>query len=159
MKCFEIKKRIPAFFDGEVSEKEKFYISEHLKTCHECQNEVENLSQISNILDLVGEVEISPYFISRLKVRIDEEKNKSILSGFFINWRKRLMFPLGIAALFLIAVFGGGYLGRLLKHRGTGKDTVLAEEIARVAGVASFEDFPENSLFSDFNNLLTEGEE
>jgi len=151
IKCPDIRKRLSAFLDGEVTEPEKFYISEHLKTCGDCQNEAEKLSQISDFLSFFTAVDVSPYFVSRLKLRLAEEK------AHFANWTKRLVLPLGIAALFLLALIDGGYLGRILSEPRTEKDALLTEEIANVSGVSAFEDFSEGSLVQTFTNLLAEG--
>jgi hypothetical protein len=91
-----------------------------------------------------------------LKRRIAEEKSKRFVRLPFLEWVKRVAVPVGVAALFVIAILGGNYLGRVLNQR-IDKVTELNEEIANVAGVNSFDDFSEGSLVDAYNGLLTEG--
>ncbi len=154
--CPQVKRRLSAFLDNEVSEKEKFYISEHLKSCVNCQNDLERLSEVSGLLDLVEEVEVSPYFMVRLRQRIAEEKSKRVVWLPLLEWRKRIFVPVGIALLFFIAVLGGNYLGHWLNQR-VEKAVELNEEVANVAGITSLEDFSEGSLVDAYAGLLAEG--
>jgi len=156
MKCSQIRNRLSAFFDGEVSEAEKFLISEHLKGCVNCQAEFDKLSQVSIVLDLIEEVEVSPYFTLRLKRRIAEEEAKQGLRLPFFEWAKRVAVPVGVAALFIFAILGGNYLGRVLNQR-VEKVAEQNEQLAGATGITSFEDFSEGSLVDTYNGLLTEG--
>jgi predicted anti-sigma-YlaC factor YlaD len=156
MECSEIEKRLSALLDGEITEPERILIEEHLKSCLNCQKEVENLSQVSDCLNSLTEVDVSPYFLPRLKRRIKEEEVRQVVRLPFFDWAKRVAVPVGIAALFVIAVFGGNYLGRRLNQRTT-KTAELNEEVANVTGSASFEDFSEGSLVDAYAGILTEG--
>ena len=156
MKCSEIRNRLSVFLDGVIAEPEKFLIEEHLKSCVDCQNKVEKLSQVSDFLNSLTEVEVSPYFISRLKRRIKEEEVRQVVRLPFFDWAKRVAVPVGVSALFVIAVFGGNYLGNRLNQR-VEKVAELNEEVANVTGITSFEDFSEGSLVDAYAGLLTEG--
>ena len=156
MNCSQIKRKLSAFLDGEVSEEQKSLISEHLKSCAYCLKDLEELSRVSDFLDVMEEVGVSPYFMVHLKRRIAEEKSKRFVRLPFLEWVKRVAVPVGVAALFVIAILGGNYLGRVLNQR-IDKVTELNEEIANVAGVNSFDDFSEGSLVDAYNGLLTEG--
>ncbi len=158
MKCSQISNRLSSFLDGEATETEKFLITEHLKSCANCQKERENFSQVSDLLELVTEVEVSPYFISRVKPRISAGKVRRVLYPSFFDWVKRLSIPVGIAALFIISILGGNYLGQRFNLRAA-KEVELNEAIANVTGITSFEDFSENSLDDAYAELLFEGDE
>jgi predicted anti-sigma-YlaC factor YlaD len=156
MECSEIEKRITALLDGEITEPEKVLIEEHLKSCVDCQKEVEKLSQVSDCLNSLTEVEVSPYFIPRLKRRIKEEEVREFVRLPFFDWAKRIAVPVGVSVLFVIAIFGGNYLGRRLNQR-VENVAELNEEVANVTGITSFEDFSEGSLVDAYAGLLTEG--
>ena len=158
IECSQIRNRLSAFLDGEVDEPERFLIEEHLKSCVNCQKEVEKLSQVSDFLNLVTEVEVTPYFIPRLRQRIKEEEARQVFRLPFYNWAKRFLVPVGIAALFVMAVLGGGYLGHQLNQR-VEKTAQMNEEFADITGSGSFEDFSEGSLVDAYTGLLTEGGE
>lgn len=159
IECSQVKKKISAFLDREVSEAERFNISEHLKTCLHCRNELARLSQVSDFLDLMEGVAVSPYFMTRLKQRIADAEAKQVLRLPFYEWLKRIAVPVGIAALFVISILGGNYLGQVLYQRELDRVTALDEEVADLTGTASFDDFSEGSLGEVFAGLLTEGGE
>jgi predicted anti-sigma-YlaC factor YlaD len=156
MECSEIEKRLSALLDDEITEPERILIEEHLKSCVDCQKEAENLSQVSDCLDSLTEVEVSPYFLPRLKRRIKEEEVRQVVRLPFFDWAKRIAVPVGVSALFVIAIFGGNYLGHRLNQR-VEKVAELNEEVANVTGITSFEDFSEGSLVDAYAGLLTEG--
>ncbi|MFB0509408.1 MAG: zf-HC2 domain-containing protein [bacterium] len=159
IKCSQVKKKISAFLDREVSEEERFNISEHLKTCLHCQNDLAKLSQVSDFLNLMEAAAVSPYFMTRLKQRIAEAESKQVLRLPFYEWVKRIAVPVGVAALFVISILGGNYLGQVLYQRELERVTALDEEVANLTGTTSFDDFSEGSLGEIFAGLLTEGGE
>ncbi len=156
MKCPQVKKRLTAFLDNEVRGLERLNISEHLMSCVSCQKELEELSQISGLLDLMAEVAVSPYFMTRLKQRIAEGEAKRIFGLPSFKWLRRVMVPVGITALFAISVLGGNYLGHRLNQRAV-KVAEMNEEVANLTGITSFEDFSEGSLVDAYGGLLSEG--
>jgi len=156
MECSEIEKRLSALVDGEIIEPERILIEEHLKSCLNCQKEAENLSRVSDCLNSLTEVEVAPYFLPRLKRRIKEEETRQVVRLPFFGWAKRVAVPVGIAALFVIAIFGGNFLGQRLNQR-VAKVAEQNEELASVTGINSFEDFSEGSLIDAYAGLLTEG--
>jgi predicted anti-sigma-YlaC factor YlaD len=156
MECSEIEKKLSALIDGEIIEPERVFIEEHLKSCVHCQKEFENLSQVSDCLNSLTEVEVSPYFLPRLKRRIKEEETRQVVRLPFFGWSKRVALPVGIVALFVIAIFGGNFLGQRLNQR-VAKVAEQNEELATVTGITSFEDFSEGSLVDTYAGLLTEG--
>jgi len=159
MECSQVKKRLSAFLDNEVTEEEKPQISEHLKSCIQCTKELESLAQVSEFLDVMEKVEVAPYFIVRLKQRIRDEKSKRIIRLPFFGSIKRVVVPVGLAALFIISILGGNQLGRLFYQREIDNVTELNEELADFSGTTTFEDFSEGSLGEALASLVTEGGE
>ncbi len=159
MDCSKVKKRLSAFLDNEVTTEEKSQISEHLKSCIHCTKELEALSQVSDFLDVMDKVEVSPYFMVRLKQRIRNENSKRIIRLPFFESIKRVMIPVGIAALFIISILGGNHLGRLFYQREIDNLTELNEELADFSGSTTFDDFSEGSLGETLIDLVTEGGE
>lgn len=157
MKCSRIKRRLSAFLDGEVSEQERQFIKEHLKSCEHCQIELKNLSQVSDILDIIQEVEVSPYFITRLKQRIADQKQKSLIRLPLTEWIKRALVPAVTTALVAFSLFIGGQLGKAIYQAGS-EDVVGTEiEVANFLGTTSFSGFPEGSLGKTYSSVLTGG--
>jgi len=157
MKCSQIKKRLSAFLDGEVSEQERQFITEHLKSCDSCRKELEELSQVSDILDIIQEVEVSPYFITRLKQRITDQEQKSLIRLPLTEWIRRALVPAVTTILVACSLFIGGQLGKAIYQAG-GEDVVGAEiEVANFLGTTSFSGFPEGSLGKTYSSVLTGG--
>lgn len=157
MKCSRIKRRLSAFLDGEVSEQERQFIKEHLKSCEHCQIELEKLSQVSDILDIIQEIEVSPYFITRLKQRIADQKQKSLIRLPLTEWIKRALVPAVTTLLVACSLFIGGQLGKAIYQAGN-EDVVGTEiEVANFLGTTSFGGFPEGSLGKTYSNVLTGG--
>ncbi len=159
MECSQVKKRLSAFLDNEVTAEENSQISEHLKSCIHCTKELESLSQVSDFLNVMDEVDVSPYFMVRLKQRIRSESSKGFIRLPFFESIKRIAVPAGIAALFIISILSGNRLGSLFHQREIDNLTELNEELADFSGTTTFDDFSEGSLGEALADLVTEGGE
>ncbi|MFX0077039.1 MAG: anti-sigma factor family protein [Candidatus Hermodarchaeota archaeon] len=159
MECSQVKKRLSAFLDNELTAEESSQISEHLKSCIHCAKEFETLSQVSDFLNVMGEIEVSPYFNVRLKQRIRDESLKGFIRLPLFESIKRIAVPVGIAALFIISILGGNRLGSLFYQREIDNLTELNEELADLSGTTTFDDFSEGSLGEVLDGLVTEGGE
>ncbi len=159
MECAQVKKRLSTFLDNEVTAKENNQISEHIKSCMNCNNELEALSQVSDFLNVMDEVDVSPYFMVRLKQRIRSESSKGFIRLPFFESIKRIAVPAGIAALFIISILSGNRLGSLFHQREIDNMNELNEELADFSGTTTFDDFSEGSLGKALADLVTEGGE
>jgi anti-sigma factor RsiW len=50
MNCEKIKSQLSSYIDGELTEKENFFIQEHILVCPECSQEEESLRKTSGLL-------------------------------------------------------------------------------------------------------------
>ncbi|KPJ74000.1 hypothetical protein AMJ52_02345 [candidate division TA06 bacterium DG_78] len=158
MKCSEIKRKLSAFLDGEVSEEEKQIILEHLNTCDRCRKEFEALSQVSEVLEVIDEIQVSPFFVTHLKQRITGQKAKSRVHIPFVEWIRRAAVPITAVVLIIISFLVGSNLGKVL-HREHAENMAESEtDITSVLGVSSLAEFPEGSLGWAYDNLLIGGE-
>ena len=89
-------------------------VRQHLVICSSCQKEWQELQATMRMLDSWEIPEPSPYFDTRLAVRLREEKNAEP-AGWLDRMRSRLMFdsslrlrPAMIAAFSLLLVIGAG---------------------------------------------------
>ncbi len=62
MKCKRIIRNLPAYLDGELDEKEKQAVSQHLKTCPDCKKELAILSKQDEYLKQQKPIEPSAEF-------------------------------------------------------------------------------------------------
>jgi predicted anti-sigma-YlaC factor YlaD len=158
MKCSEIRKKLSAFLDGEVSEEEKYLISEHLKLCDLCRKEFEALTQVSEILEVIDEVQVSPFFIIRLKQRIIEQKSRSRARFPFVEWIRKVAVPVTATALIMLSFLIGSHLGKAMYQEQAETTYGLEDEVVYTLGVSSVGEFPEGSLGWAYNNVLIGGE-
>ncbi len=158
------RKKLSAFLDGEGSEEERAEIGEHLRTCSRCAREAEELSQVSELFASVEDVEVSPYFLTRLRRRIAEGESKTAIRLSFVEWIRnlglgRMAIPVGVAASLFFAVVAGSNLGRAIYRTGMGKEIQASQELTDVFSVTFLDEYPEGSLSSAYNELLIgEGE-
>jgi len=158
MKCSRIKRKLPAFLDGETSEAETKFISEHLKSCKRCQKELEELSQVSDVLDIMDEVKVSPFFITRLKQRIADQKSRSVVRMPFVEWIKHATLPTFATALVFLAFLIGSNLGKAIYQEQAESIAKSDTEIVDVLDFNTLDEFPEGSLGWAYSNLLIGGE-
>jgi len=94
----EAWKKITAFIDGELKEKEKTAVSAHMKQCVECSKEYETLSNNDLCLKKAKELQPSDYFRQGFYNKIETRVNK--IPGF--SFGKLIPVPIAMAILVLI---------------------------------------------------------
>ncbi len=147
------EKKLSCFLDGEISEKERHYISRHLDSCMNCQKKAENLSKISHSLDLIEEAEASPYFMLKLKQKIKEREEKVIYLPLpLLEWIRSILKPVAATALIGTFLLLANYLGtyKPLNEKG---------EFDNFFYLTFFDNFPEGSLGKIYNYSIEGGEE
>ena len=158
MKCSEVRRKLSAFLDGEVSEEEKQLILEHVKSCDLCRKELEALSQVSEVLEVMDEIQVSPFFITRLKQRIADQESKSLVRLPFMEWIRHSTVPAFTTVLVCLSLLLGYYLGKTIHQERVESVLIADAEVTDALGVAVLDEFPEGSLGDAYSNLLTGGE-
>lgn len=158
MRCSEIRRKLSAFSDGELSETVETLISEHLKSCDSCQKELEGLAQVYDILSVMDEVEVSPFFMTRLKQRIADQEAIRRVHFPSIEWIRRAVVPVGATALILISFLIGNGLGKAMYKEQVVRMGETDTKTIDALGFASLDEFPEGSLGWAYSNLLAGGE-
>ncbi len=159
MKCSQVKKKLTAYLDGEVSEKEQEIISEHVKSCTACRQELDALRTVSRTLDEIVDVEVTPYFRAHLKTRLRDEKAGGGKPFSFLEWIRRATIPVAAAALFLFSIVAGGQLGRLIYQQTAQTTRAQAAEIDYIAGISGLEEMSGVSFSEIYEDLYTGGSE
>lgn len=159
MECSQVKRRLSTFLDGEVSEKERNTISDHLKQCEGCQRELEGLSYVWGSLDLMEEMQASPYFMVRLKQKIAEQESRRVIRLPFVEWVGRAAVPAAATAVVLLSILFGSHLGRGIYQLRVENVSMLDSELAGLFGAASLADLSDGSLGSAYDDLLSGGGE
>jgi anti-sigma factor RsiW len=157
MKCSQIKKKLSAYLDGEISDNEKRMITEHLKACAICQEELVILSRIKESLNVVDGMKVPSYFMTRLRQRIKDEKLETVDQIPFLERIRRLAAPAATAAGVVVSLFVGSHMGRTLYQEIADGSQQSGTETTDVLGLGSFEAFPEGSLSEIYDELVTGG--
>jgi anti-sigma factor RsiW len=153
MKCYKIKKRLSAYFDGEIAEEEKKIISEHLAGCEKCQEELAVFSKVRDSLRVLRGMDVPPYFMTRLRQQIREETQPL---PFFERIRS-VVISAATAAAVVVSLLIGNQAGRILYQSIATSANSQTTETANIFGSNAFEEFPDGSLSDIYNDLITGG--
>ncbi len=153
MKCSRIERKLSAYLDGEMPEQKRAVISEHLKQCEGCRAKLSGFRAIADALDTIEDMEAPPYFTTRLRQRLTEQKRTLPLL-------QRIR-SLAVTAATTVAVVGslfiGNQAGRILYQSITLIREPVMSETSEVFGLGAFEEFPDGSLSDIYNELITGG--
>jgi anti-sigma factor RsiW len=162
MRCRKARKRLSAFVDGEVSEREREGIYRHLETCPSCGEEAIVLSSLSVLLRGEKEsIKASPYFWNRLEQTIIlAETNKKAFDS-IREWLDRTLVPAGATAVIAIGLFIGTHLGgaiypNIAQILNPDDSPSVQEEINQSLHLNTLSDFPQESIGEIYTGLLAE---
>ena len=122
MKCKQIKEKFADFLIGDLDQKSKEAIQEHMTTCARCREELESLSEIWTKLGVLLEESPSDAMRARFygmleayKQGLRKEKPAPALSKIFNSWLaswwpRRPVFQFTLALLLLVVGLAFGYL-------------------------------------------------
>jgi len=153
MKCSKVRKKISAYLDGEMPEHKRIIISEHLQQCKECRADLAALSAVTDALDDIEGIEVPPYFMTRLRQNIKEQREP--VSS--LQRIKNLAFAAVTAFAVIASLFIGNQAGRILYQSMAQTTESLEAETTDVFGLGAFEEFPNGSLSDVYNELVTGG--
>ncbi|MBV9483781.1 MAG: zf-HC2 domain-containing protein [Acidobacteria bacterium] len=111
MKCREVRELMPDLALGLAEASRE--AGEHLRTCMECGGKLEELRKTMALLDQWQAPEVSPYFDTRLKARVREEKTKAAAGGFW-RWMRKPALALATTLLLVAGLtwFRGDFGGQ-----------------------------------------------
>ena len=162
MRCRKIKKKLLAFLDGEVGEKEKERIASHLKTCLSCGEEAKTLSSLSVLLREEKEsIKASPYFWNKLEQRIIQAETNKNAFDTLLEWLNRTLIPASATAVVVIGLFIGIRLGgtiytRIAQILNPDNSSLVQKEMNQSLHLSTLNDFPQESVGEIYIGLLAE---
>lgn len=152
MKCSEIRKKLSAYLDGEITDQEKKTLSDHLDNCLDCRNELLALRTVRKNLNIMPDIAVPPYFYTRLKQRVaDSDQRLPILERL-----RQIALPGFAVALTLLALVLGNTMARIIYQGIANPES--STETANVFGIDAFDEYPEGSISNAYNELITGGE-
>ena len=153
MNCHNIKKRLSAYLDGEITDEEEEIILEHLAGCEKCREELAAFSEVQDSLRMIKGMDVPPYFMTRLRQQIREEKQPL---PFYERVRSAVI-SAATAVAVMLSLLIGNQAGKVLYRSVVASATVQATETTDVFGANAFEEFPDGSLSDIYNDLVAGG--
>ncbi|MGZ3635314.1 MAG: DUF2275 domain-containing protein [Syntrophales bacterium] len=104
MTCKEIENNLPAYLEDALSPREKAFVDEHLASCAQCSNALEDLKKTARLVREMKEVETPPWFTQKIMARVREEAKEK--DGFFRKffYPLHVKIPIQVLGTVLIAV-------------------------------------------------------
>lgn len=164
MRCGKVTRRLLAFLDGEIGEKEKERIANHLKTCRSCGEEAKALSSLWRLLDEGKEnIKPFPYFWNKLERRITEVKENQDIFGKLWEWLNKAFVPATATAVLVIGLFIGIQLGEavyssIARKLNPESISLAQREVDESLQLNTLDDFPGESIGGVYYTLIAEGE-
>jgi predicted anti-sigma-YlaC factor YlaD len=110
MNCRQIRKKLSAFQDGELSAGERTQVSTHLCNCPSCRSVYAELEDVWQSLNMINEIEPSPGFNRNLYWKIHAPADQCQKQWFPRFWQ---LFPANVftVVLLLTGLVLGAFLG------------------------------------------------
>jgi len=155
MKCKRIRRKLVAYLDGELREKQKLLIKEHLTECPECKKEADLLNKSFYLLKDQQRLKPSQGFEASLWERIHSSGERKLLPQAIFRRLVHAALPAAVAAVLIIGVLVGSSVEKIIPS-----ETVKLEEERYLTsiGLDSFQDLPSGSLPEIYLNLASAGE-
>jgi len=144
MNCIEVRNRLGALLDDEFAPGVRISVDRHLEGCAACRAELDRLARLGAELDLVPGIEPDPFFLTRLRQRVADERTARRR-----GWWPRAAMLSGVAAGLLLAAFAGLRLGRLAYR---------AVAPATSGNYLELADLPDGSLYEVSVTVLAGGD-
>ena len=152
MKCKRIRRKLVAYLDGELREKQKLLIKEHLTKCRECKKEADLLNKSFYLLKDQRRLKPSQGFEANLWERIYSTEEREPSPQAIFERLAHLLLPAAVVAALIIGVVVGNSVEKIIPSQ-----TVELEEERYLTsiGLDSFQDLPTGSLPEIYFNLAT----
>ncbi|MEA1965629.1 MAG: zf-HC2 domain-containing protein [Candidatus Aerophobetes bacterium] len=151
MKCRKVKQKLVAYLDGELQERQKLLIEEHLSKCAQCKREADLLNKTFYLLKNQEHLKPSEDFEANLWKRVHSAEKRELLPQNIFGRLAHLSLPAAVAAALIIGVI----VGNFMEKRVPSQNANLEEECLTSIGLDSFENLPPGSLPEIYFNLAT----
>jgi len=138
MYCNDVRKKLSAYLDDELSFKERELVEKHLGLCSSCADEKKSLLLISSLMDEIATEDISPFFADRVTTSAKTNSKQAHEICF-------LKPALACLGLILVLLAGAGLFEFQYLNR---------NEKAEYAYLRHFDDFPPGSFSYIFASSL-----
>jgi superfamily II RNA helicase len=101
MNCNEVRENLIEMLGENLADPS---LTAHVRECSGCAHELESLRKTMNLLDEWEAPEPSPYFLTRLRAHVKEEREKAPARSSIFHWMRR---PAMAVSLATVLVAGG----------------------------------------------------
>jgi anti-sigma factor RsiW len=111
MQCKKLHKKLIFYLEGDLPYKEAEEVKQHLAECKECTAFAGEMSKTLGVLQTEKSPEVTPFFYTRLKARLESqtEKSSQLVSHPFVV---RVLQPAFFSLLLLAGVYTGIKIGQ-----------------------------------------------
>ncbi len=155
MKCKRIRRKLVAYLDGEIEEKQKLSIKEHLKKCSECKKEADLLNKSFYLLKDQQRLRSSQGFEANLWEMIYSLDKRQFLPQAIFERLFHLLLPAAVAAALIIGVVVGNSVEKIIPSQTV---NLREEKYLTSIGLDSLQDLLPGSLPEIYFNLATASE-
>jgi anti-sigma factor RsiW len=101
MKCNDVRENLIELLTDGLADPQ---VAAHVSQCARCTEELASLRQTMALMDNWEAPEPSPYFLTRLRAHVKEERENAPAAAVFLSWLRR---PVLAAALAVVLAAGG----------------------------------------------------
>jgi hypothetical protein len=120
MNCNEVRENLIEMLGENLADPS---LTAHIRECGSCARELESLRKTMNLLDEWEAPEPSPYFLTRLRAHVKEEREKAPARSSIFSWMRRPAMAVSLATV-LVA---GGAVYTVLRPEGPPEATAVAD--------------------------------
>jgi anti-sigma factor RsiW len=148
MNCNDVRENlIELLTDGPADPQ----VTAHLSQCRECTAELASLRKTASLLDEWEAPEPSPYFLTRLRAHVKEEREKAPVRAALFGWLRRPM----LAASLATVLAAGAVVYRLVGVPSVDNNTPSPPPGTAVADIESLDKNHDLIVDTDLVNELT----
>ena len=152
MKCKRLRRKLVAYLDGELREKQKHLIKKHLSQCAECRKEAHLLNESLCLLKGQDYLKPSEDFLANLWERIHSSGERKLLPQAIFGRLVHAALPAAVAAVLIIGVLVGSSVEKIIPSQTV---KLKEERYLTSIGLDSFQDLPTGSLPEIYLNLAS----
>jgi predicted anti-sigma-YlaC factor YlaD len=141
MKCNDVRENLIELLAGSQADPQ---VAAHLKECGACAQELDSMRKTMALLDQWEAPEPSPYFLTRLRAHVKEEREKAPAAR-WVAWLRRPVLAVSLATV----LAAGGLLYRLTLG------TPVPPDNGAVADIESLDKNHDLLIDTDLVNELT----
>ncbi len=159
MECEKVHRRISRYVDGEIGEKEKWYVEHHIKNCARCVAEKRAMESMSELYREVPAIEPSPFGEQRFWKLVEKARKPAInerLQSLLVRWNFVPLYRAAAAAL-ILGLLVGFASGAALYTKKIDQDR-LSNPVVGYFALDRMASVPHGSITNVYNALKLQGE-